>query len=61
MGQGAVDVGGGGEIAAKGYEPFVWKTVATTFLFFSQGVVDTKLSLLVAALASVGKMEFATR
>ncbi len=66
LGQGAVDVGGGGEVAAKSYEggayeAFVWKTVAATFLFFSQGVVSAKLCVLIAALASVGKMEFAAR
>jgi hypothetical protein len=65
--KGAIDVGGGGEIAAKGHEPFVWKpfeggvreTVAATFTFLSRRMMDAKLCLLIAALAAVGKTEFA--
>jgi hypothetical protein len=64
LGQGALDVGGRGEIAAKGYEPrayeaFVWNTIAAAFPFFSRRVLDAKLCLL--DFFNRRKLDFVTR
>jgi hypothetical protein len=66
LGKSAVDVGGGGEIAAKRFEPYegsgrrIRKTVGVGIALFFGSVVNAKLRRLIAALSSVGKGEPAT-
>jgi len=66
LGKGAVDAGGGGEVAAEPFEPYegsdrrIRKTVGVGIALFFGSVLNAELCLLIAALSSVGKREPAT-
>jgi hypothetical protein len=60
LGEGAVDVGGGGEVAAKPYEGGVRGDFVARSTAFADFVVNAVLGSRSAALAAIGKGEIAT-
>jgi hypothetical protein len=63
LGEGAIDVGGGGEVRAERFEGGHLKSRATctTTGFCFQGVLAAELCTLVAAAPPIGKSELATQ
>jgi len=59
--KGAVDVGGGGEIAAERFEPFEGTVGKIFFALVPCAVMDAQGCGLIAASAAIGKSELAAR